>query len=145
MGKKRIIKKSGDAGAAGEQGSAKQSASSKRKLSRGVVYIYSTYNNTLITLTDEIGQVVLSNSSGRSGFSGSKKGTPYAASRAAEVLADQAREIGLSEVDIRVKGVGSGRESALRVFAQKGFAINSIKDLTPIPHGIPRPVKPRRV
>lgn len=143
MGKKRIIKKSGDAGR--EAPVPRAGSASKRRMERGVIHIYSTYNNTLMTLTDEVGNVVLSNSSGRSGFSGSKKGTPYAATKAAETLSDQAREIGLSEIDIRVRGVGSGRESALRVFGQKGFAIHSIKDMTPIPHGNPRPTKPRRV
>lgn len=111
----------------------------------GIVYILSTYNNTIITLTNEKGDVFLTSSAGRSGFTGSKKGTPYAATKAAESLADAARELGLVEVSIRVKGVGSGRESALRVFAQKGFVINSIKDMTPVPHGYIKPSKPRRV
>lgn len=145
MGKKRIIKKTEDISGK-TPGEVKPAArSSKRGLTRGIVHIFSTYNNTLITLTDEYGNVVLSTSSGASGFSGSKKGTPYAASKAAEALADKAREMGLAEVDLRVKGVGSGRESALRMFAQKGFAIHSIKDMTPIAHGTSRPPKPRRV
>jgi small subunit ribosomal protein S11 len=143
MGKKRIIKKGADAG--GDKQPAPARESSKKKLSSGIIHILSTYNNTLITLTDEQGNVYMSQTSGRSGFSGSKKGTPYAASRAAEVLAERAREIGLSDIQVRVKGVGSGRESALRVFAQKGFNIHSIKDMTPLPHGHVRSVKPRRV
>ena len=142
MGKKRIIKK---AETSAPVSSSAPAVSSKRRLSRGFVHVYSTYNNTIITLTDENGNVYASNSSGRSGFSGSKKGTPYAATKAAETLADQARDMGLTDVDVRIKGVGSGRESALRVFAQRGFMIHSIKDVTPIPHGIPRPTKPRRV
>jgi len=141
MGKKRIIKKAEDA--APEQRA--RAVSSKKRLHRAIVHIFSTYNNTLITLTDESGNMVLSNSSGRAGFHGSKKGTPYAATKAAETVADQSREMGIAEIDVRVKGVGSGRESALRVFGQKGFAIHSIKDLTPIPHGHPRVKKPRRV
>ena len=144
MGKKRIIKKADDAGSSESKPGA-VSTSSRKKLSRGVVHILSTYNNTLLTLTDENGNVYASTSSGRSGFSGSKKGTPYAASKAAEVLADKGREMGLAEIDIRIKGVGSGRESALRMFGQKGFLINSVKDMTPIPHGHTRPAKPRRV
>lgn len=147
MGKKRIIKKTDDSAVKNADSAVAGvvSLSSKKKLARGIMYIFSTYNNTLITLTDTYGNVYLSGSSGRSGFSGSKKGTPYAASRAAELLSEKAREIGLSEIDIRIKGVGSGRESALRMFGQKGFMIHSIKDLTPIPHGHTRPTKPRRV
>lgn len=144
MGKKRIIKKTDEAGSESSAPKA-QAKSSKKRITKGVVHVFSTYNNTLITLADEYGNVFLSTSSGASGFSGSKKGTPYAASKAAEVLADKAREMGLTDVDVRIKGVGSGRESALRVFAQKGFGIHSIKDVTPIPHGIPRLKKPRRV
>lgn len=146
MGKKRIIKKAETS--APESSSAKSlaaSSSSKKRLARGVIHILSTYNNTILTLTDERGDVVLSGSSGRSGFYGSKKGTPYAATKAAEALADEAREMGLTDIDMRVKGVGSGRESALRVFGQKGFTIHSIKDMTPIAHGHTRPTKPRRV
>lgn len=143
MGKKRIIKKTSDSGE--KSASSSPRASSKRKLAEGIVHIFSTYNNTLITLTDSAGNVYLSQSSGRSGFSGSKKGTPYAASKAAEILADAARDLGLADIHVRIKGVGSGRESALRVFAQKGFQIHSIKDATPIPHGDIRPAKPRRV
>ena len=143
MGKKRVIKKTTES--AGESKGAPAGKTSKKKLSSGVIHIFSTYNNTMITLTDELGNVILSSSAGKSGFSGSKKGTPYAASRAAEILADSARELGLTDVNIRVKGVGSGRESAIRVFGHKGFTINSIKDTTPIPHGYTRPPKPRRV
>lgn len=142
MGKKRIIKKATESG---EAPVSPVVSSSKRKLTNAVVYIYSTYNNTIITLADERGNVYLSTSAGRSGFSGSKKGTPYAASKAAEIIADQARELGVTEVTLRVKGVGSGRESALRVFGQRDFAIHSIKDTTPIPHGYLKAVKPRRV
>src|SRR3989344_7844942 len=144
MGKKRIIKKSGDS--VGETvGARVAGASTKRRITHGIIHIFSTYNNTMITLTDQNGNVVLSGSSGRSGFSGSKKGTPYAATKAAELLADQAREMGVTDVAIRVRGIGSGRESALRVFGQKGFMIHSVKDLTPIPHGHMKSTKPRRV
>jgi small subunit ribosomal protein S11 len=143
MGKKRIIKKTEDVGE--KATGVAPRVSSKRRLTEAVVHVLSTYNNTLITLTDTAGNVYLSQSSGRTGFSGSKKGTPYAASKAAEILADQARELGVTEVAMRIKGVGSGRESALRVFAQKGFQIQSIKDTTPTPHGHSKPTKPRRV
>ena len=144
MGKKRIIEKTEEVKDGAASG-ARLGVSSKRKLAKGMIHIFSTYNNTLLTLTDERGNAYLSYSSGAAGFSGSKKGTPYAASKAAETLADRARELGLIDIDVRVKGVGSGRESALRIFAQKGFSIHSIKDVTPIPHGHPRVKKPRRV
>ncbi|KKU53003.1 MAG: Ribosomal protein S11 [Parcubacteria group bacterium GW2011_GWA2_47_10b] len=144
MGKKRIIKKAEDSAPEISQ-KGRPSISSRKRFSRGLVHILSTYNNTIITITDEQGNVILSNSSGRSGFHGSKKGTPYAATKAAEFLADQSRDLGITDIDVRIKGVGSGRESALRVFGQRGFVIHSIKDATPIPHGHPRLVKPRRV
>lgn len=143
MGKKRVIKKAAEV----SEGAIKPSGikSSKRKLASGIVHILSTYNNTMIALTNDEGDVYLTSSAGRSGFSGSKKGTPYAASRAADALAEAARELGVSDINIRVRGVGSGRESAIRVFGQKGFNIHSIKDVTPISHGYMKPPKPRRV
>ncbi len=143
MGKKRVIKKTAES--AGESKDTPAAKTSKKKLTNGIIHVLSTYNNTMITLTNERGDVIFSTSSGKSGFSGSKKGTPYAASRAAEILADEARNMGLTDVNIRVKGVGSGRESAIRVFGHKGFVIHSIKDMTPIAHGHIRPPKPRRV
>jgi small subunit ribosomal protein S11 len=143
MGKKRIIKKGEET--APEKSAPARKTTSKKRLTHGIVHVYSSYNNTVISMTDESGNAVLSNSSGRSGFKGSKKGTPYAATKAAEFMADQAREMGVTEVHVRIKGVGSGRESALRVFANKGFSILSIKDMTPIPHGYPKLAKPRRV
>jgi small subunit ribosomal protein S11 len=119
---------------------------SKRKsLDSGVLYINSTYNNTLLSLTDKKGNVVLSTSSGAIGFSGAKKGTPFAAAKAGEALAEKAHSLGLREVEIVVIGVGAGRESAIRSFLSKGFSLTKIKDATPIPHNGPRPPKPRRV
>ncbi len=141
MGKKRVIRKSGE----GEVSAIRQASSSRKRLTQGVVHIFATYNNTLISLTDARGNLFSQYSSGRAGFSGSKKGTPYAATKAAEFIADRARDMGVTDLSIRIKGLGSGRESALRVFGQKGFAIGSIRDITPIPHGIPRLKKPRRV
>ncbi|MEK7643566.1 MAG: 30S ribosomal protein S11 [Patescibacteria group bacterium] len=142
MGKKRVIKKAGDGEGSSQTAS---SRSSKKRLTSAIVHIRSTYNNTLLTLTDEKGNVFSSASAGRSGFSGSKKGTPYAASKAAEILADHALQMGVTEIAIRVNGVGSGRESAIRTIGQKGFAIHSLKDLTPVPHGFMKAEKPRRV
>ncbi|MFA4890024.1 MAG: 30S ribosomal protein S11 [Candidatus Paceibacterota bacterium] len=144
MGKKRIIKTSGGAV---DQGLKERSMSKipKRKISSGILFIKSTYNNTLITLADGNGNVVLWASSGSVGFKGTKKSTPFAASKAAEIIADKAKMMGISKADVVVKGVGAGRESAIRTFASKGIEIGLIRDVTPIPHGGVKPRKPRRV
>ena len=143
MGKKRIIKKSSERGSsAARQGAGRLP---KKKIASGILYIQSTYNNALLTLTDKKGDAVMQLSSGAMGFKGAKKGTPFASSKVAGVLADKAKMIGVKDVDVVVKGVGAGRESAIRTFANKGIEINSIKDVTPIPHNGPRPPKPRRV
>src|SRR3990167_10218002 len=147
MGKKRIVKKRGES--VEEQIQARiakaRAKSSKKKLHSALVHISSSYNNTLIALTYEEGNAVFQSSSGAMGFRGSKKGTPYAATRAAEDVASFAQQLGVKDIDIRIKGIGSGRETVIRFFVQKGFNVRSIKDLTPIPHGIPRLPKPRRV
>ncbi|MBI2021128.1 30S ribosomal protein S11 [Candidatus Giovannonibacteria bacterium] len=142
MGKKRIIQKS-ESGT--DTGAVKVSVSSKKKLMEGVVHIQSTYNNTLIAITDDAGNVVTTSSAGSLGFSGAKKGTPYAATKVAEFLGEKAKAMGVKDIKIFMKGVGAGRESALRSFAAQGFNINAIRDITPIPHNGPRPPKPRRV
>ncbi|MBI4059456.1 30S ribosomal protein S11 [Candidatus Giovannonibacteria bacterium] len=144
MGKKRIITK----GTSGVDQALKARALSrltKKKFSFGVLNILSTYNNTLVSLTDEKGNVILSSSAGAMGFSGTRKGTPYAASKVAEFVAERAKLIGVKDVGVKVKGIGAGRESAIRSFAAQGFGIQSISDLTPIPHNGPKPPKPRRV
>ncbi len=144
MGKKRIITESGvDTQALAEKSA--QAVSSKKKLVEGVVAISATYNNTMLVLTDRAGNAVLWSSSGALGFKGAKKGTPFAAGKVAEVLAEKAQTLGLKEVDVVVKGVGAGRESAIRALAGKGLVINSIKDATPVPFNGPKPRKPRRV
>ncbi|MCP3683841.1 MAG: 30S ribosomal protein S11 [bacterium] len=147
MGKKRIIKKGGDTRdeQALLQDAKTKAQASKKKLDKATVHVQSTYNNTLITISDMDGNILFQSSSGALGFKGSKKGTPYAASKAAEIIGEFATHIGVKEMHIRVKGIGSGRESAIRVFTQHGFSINSIKDVTPTPHGTPRLKKPRRV
>lgn len=142
MGKKRIIKQTGTEVAAGVP---TRSRASKRRLESGVLNIQATYNNTLVTLSDERGGALNSSSSGRLGFSGAKKGTPFAAAKVGEVIGDYAASIGMKEVDVVITGVGAGRESALRAFATRGVGVRSIKDMTPIPHNGPRPPKPRRV
>ncbi len=142
MGKKRIVKKGGDSSGAG---SASSSRSSKRKLDTGVLFVEATYNNTKVSLADKSGNVVTWSSSGSLGFSGAKKGTPFAAAKVGELIGERATGMGVKEVSVIVKGVGSGRESSIRGFAGKGIQLVSIKDVTPVPHNGPRPPKPRRV
>lgn len=123
----------------------KKKKSKKVRITRGRIYVQSTYNNTIITVTDTTGNVIGWGSAGRTGFKGSKKSTPYAAQKTMEDTIARLKEIGLSEVDVFVKGIGTGRESAVRALQGAGFAILSIKDQTPIPHGGVRPKKARRV
>ena len=113
-------------------------------MSNGTLYIRSTYNNTVMTLTDKNGNALFASSSGALGFK-VQKGTPFASTKIAELLADKAINAGIKEVDVVVKGVGAGRESGIRTFASKGIEISAIKDVTPIPHNGPKPKKPRRV
>ena len=117
----------------------------KRTVSEGVVHIHSTFNNTIITITDMMGGVVSWASAGSVGFKGSRKGTPFAAQVAAEAAARKAAELGMRQVQVYVKGPGAGRESALRSLQAAGFMVNIIKDVTPIPHNGCRPPKRRRV
>ena len=143
MGKKRIVKTSETEG--GEAKTAAVPSVSKKKVDVGVLYIQSTYNNTKIVLTDNKGNVLTTSSSGSIGFRGAKKGTPFAAAKVGEIVGSKATTMGMKEVGVVVKGVGSGRESGIRGFISKGISINSIKDVTPVPHNGPKPKKPRRV
>lgn len=153
MGKKKIIKQTNEEvlrerevleNALKRVGSA---AGSGKALSRGRIYIQVSYNNTLITATDIAGNVVAQASAGALGFKGPKKATPFAAARVVEAIMEKISKAktGPKEVEIYVRGVGGGRESAIRAFAAKGLEITLIKDITPIPHNGPRPPKPRRV
>ena len=142
MGKKRIIKKSWDSSGARRASAGKLP---KKKLSSGILCVQSTYNNTLITFSDNEGNSIMQSSSGALGFKGAKKGTPFAASKVAGILADKAKAIGVKEIDVVVKGVGSGRESAIRTFVNKGIEVKLIRDVTPVPHNGPKPRKARRV
>ncbi len=117
----------------------------KKNIIAGVAHVNSTFNNTLITIADAQGNVIAWSSAGAQGFSGSRKSTPYAAQVAADVAAKAAMEHGMKTLDVLVKGPGSGRESALRGLQAAGFTINSIKDVTPVPHNGCRPPKRRRV
>ncbi|MHC4294352.1 MAG: 30S ribosomal protein S11 [Planctomycetota bacterium] len=117
----------------------------RRNVARGIAHIRATFNNTLITIADTNGDVLTSASAGTMGFKGSRKSTPFAAQRAAETAARNARKMGLNEVEVKVKGPGSGRESAIAALQAAGLKILSIEDVTPIPHNGCRPRKKRRV
>jgi small subunit ribosomal protein S11 len=117
----------------------------KKNISSGVVHIQSTFNNTIVTVTDSAGNVVAWSSAGVQGFKGSRKSTPFAAQLAAEDAARKAMEHGMKSVEVYVKGPGSGRESALRALQGAGFTVTAIKDVTPVPHNGCRPPKRRRV
>ncbi len=117
----------------------------KKNILNGVVHIQSTFNNTIVTITDPVGNVVAWSSSGVQGFKGSRKSTPFAAQMAAEDAAKKAMDHGMKNVEVYVKGPGAGRESALRSLQASGFNVVMIKDVTPIPHNGCRPPKRRRV
>ena len=117
----------------------------KKLLNFAIVHIQSTFNNTIITVTDENGDTLCWASSGSVGFKGTRKGTPFAASKAAEDVAKKVKEFGVQEVEVRLKGPGQGREAALRTLHAQGLKIVAIKDVTPIPHNGTRPPKRRRV
>jgi small subunit ribosomal protein S11 len=149
MGKKRIVQQSEEEmlkeGDKVEAKVNKEVKSVSKKVKEGRVAIFSSYNNTIITLSDLKGNVLGWISSGSIGFKGSKKATPFAASKVAEAVAQLAEKVGVEKIDITVKGVGSGRESAIRSLAARGLQINSIKDTTPVPHNGCRAPKARRV
>ena len=117
----------------------------RRSVARGIAYVKATFNNTLVTITDGNGDVLVRESAGTSGFKGARKSTPFAAQRAAETAAGKARKMGLLEVEVRVKGPGSGRESAITSLEAAGLKVKSIEDITPLPHNGCRPRKKRRV
>lgn len=144
MGKKRIVKENGG-GVNKELKSRALAKSSKRKLTDGILYVEATFNNTKVSFTDKKGNVVFWSSSGSLGFRGAKKGTPFAAAKVGDLIGEKVAALGVKESDAIVKGVGTGRESAIRAFMSRGIEINSIKDTTPIPFNGPRAKKPRRV
>ena len=117
----------------------------KKNIPVGIVHIAASFNNTMISITDTQGNLVAQSSSGARGFRGSRKGTPFAAQQAASEAARKALDVGMREVEVRVKGPGGGRESAIRAINQAGIRVNSIRDTTPIPHNGCRPPKRRRV
>ena len=117
----------------------------KKNIPFGIVHIAASFNNTMISITDSEGNLISQSSSGARGFRGSRKGTPFAAQQAASEAAKKAVEVGMREVEVRVKGPGGGRESAIRAINQAGIRVSSIRDTTPIPHNGCRPPKRRRV
>jgi small subunit ribosomal protein S11 len=117
----------------------------KKNIATGVAHVNSTFNNTMITISDVQGNTIAWSSAGTMGFKGSRKSTPFAAQMAAEDASKKAAEHGVKSVDVEVRGPGSGRESALRALQTAGFTVNSIRDVTPIPHNGCRPRKRRRV
>jgi small subunit ribosomal protein S11 len=117
----------------------------KRSVAKGIVHVKASFNNTMVTITDMNGESLVTESGGTMGFKGSRKSTPFAAQRAAESAAQKARKLGMTEVEVRVKGAGGGREGAITALQGTGIRIVSIEDVTPIPHNGCRPPKRRRV
>lgn len=150
MGKKKVISQTSEeaikeAGAIENAVEKAKSKSVSKKIENGRVYINASYNNTLITVTNEKGGVIAWASSGSLGFSGPKKATPFAASKIVAALSEKLKKSGPINIDVYVKGIGTGRDSSIRSFANQGFNILSINDVTPIPHNGPRAKKVRRV
>lgn len=143
MGKKRIVQKGGGSRGGTQRRSATKTL--KKRVPVGTFYVQSTYNNTKVLLADDKGNAVAWSSSGSLGFRGAKKGTPFAAAKIGELIGEKANQVGMKESVVVVKGVGSGREAAIRAFAGKGIEIMEIRDETPVPWNGPRPPKPRRV
>jgi small subunit ribosomal protein S11 len=134
------------AGGAGEAAAPRRKrGKKKRQVSRGAAHIMATYNNTVVTLTDQTGSALASCSAGQVGFRGPKKATPYAAGIIVRTALERARDYGLKEIEVFVKGVGMGREAAIRALYAGGLNLLSIKDVTPVPHNGCRPRRPRRV
>ncbi len=117
----------------------------KKKVTSGILYIDATFNNTKVLFGDKLGNTLFWSSAGTLGFKGAKKGTPFAASKVGDLIGDKAVTLGVKDSDVVVRGVGSGREPAIRAFMAHGIEITSIKDATPVPHNGPKPKKPRRV
>lgn len=144
MGKKRIATQSGTT--VNQALKARSlSKASRKKVVEGILFIDATFNNTKVSLTDKGGNVIFWSSTGMLGFKGAKKGTPFAALKAGDLIGEKAAALGIKDVSVVVKGVGAGREPVIRSFMTHGIGISSIEDKTPIPHNGPRPRKPRRV
>ncbi len=142
MGKKRIIKKGGGDSSTTSRALARMP---KKKVAAGTLNILATFNNTILTLCDNKGNTLIAASSGALGFKGSRKSTPFAAAKVGEIIGEKATQMGMKDAGVVIRGIGAGRESALRGFSSKGIAIVSITDQTPVPHNGPRAPKPRRI
>ncbi len=119
--------------------------SGKRKVIAGILSVEATFNNTKVTFADKLGNTLFWSSSGSLGFKGAKKGTPFAASKVGDLIGEKAAAIGVKDADVVIKGVGSGREPAVRAFMAHGIELGTVRDVTPVPHNGPKPKKPRRV
>jgi small subunit ribosomal protein S11 len=144
MGKKRIVTQKGQRSNKSLKARA-LARTPKKKLTEGTLHVQATYNNTKVLLTDKQGNTFAASSSGALGFKGAKKGTPFAAAEVGRLVGEKATMMGVKESDVVIKGVGSGRESAVRSFAAQGIELTKITDRTPVPFNGPRPPKPRRV
>ena len=150
MGKVKVITKEGEnkveeSEKATETVVRSSSKSPKKKIVSGTLNVEATFNNTKVVLSDKDGNTLFWTSAGSLGFKGAKKGTPFAASKAGSVIGEKAKALGIKDVDVKVKGVGSGREPTIRAFMAYDIEITGIRDLTPVPHNGPKPKKPRRV
>src|SRR3989338_8445536 len=145
MGKKKIKEQSGEAAPGAAAGAAPAPAKKSRKVEEGRVYITASYNNTVVSVTDLKGNVLAWATAGSLGFSGPKKATPFASSKVIAAITEKLKATGPTRVEVIVKGVGGGRDSAIRSLINQGFDVLSIRDATPIPHNGPRPRKVRRV
>jgi small subunit ribosomal protein S11 len=143
MGKKRVATQEGQLVDANRGRSPARTA--KKKVTTGILSIEATFNNTKAVVSDKLGNVLFWSSSGSLGFKGAKKGTPFAATKVGEILAEKATALGIKEVSVIVRGVGSGREPLVRGFIATGIELLGVKDRTPVPHNGPKPKKPRRV
>ncbi len=135
----------GAAAATDDEKKARKAASKNKNVTKAIANVKASFNNTIITITDKSGAALCWATAGTIGYKGSRKSTPFAAQRAAEEVAIKAKKIGVREVDVRIKGPGSGRESAIRALKASGLDIRSIEDVTPLPHNGCRPKKKRRV
>lgn len=150
MGKVKIVKKEdevkGDViDSSKDQISKTSGKAPKKKIVSGILHVEATFNNTKVVLSDKEGNTLFWTSAGSLGFKGAKKGTPFAASKAGSIIGEKAKALGIKEVDVKVTGVGSGREPTIRAFMAYDIDISSIRDVTPVPHNGPKPKKPRRV
>jgi small subunit ribosomal protein S11 len=125
--------------------SSRKKKATRKNVGLGVVYILSTFNNTHVSMTDSAGNVLAWSTSGSSGFKGSRKSTPFAATQVAQTVMEKIKPMGITHVEVRVSGVGTGRDAALRAFTTSGMTIHTIRDMTPLPHNGCRPSKARRV